>query len=76
MIQIKKLNKIYIKTSQNNYLRKHEILDIVINKISPTIEKVLGEYLEGIPEDFINDMSRELKNKIHDEICEFKFNLD
>ncbi|MHA1986805.1 MAG: hypothetical protein ACW98D_09215 [Promethearchaeota archaeon] len=73
---LKKLNKSYLQRFQNNYLEKHEILDIVINKISPIIEKVLGDYLEGIPEDFINDMSRELKNKIHDEICEFNFNLD
>jgi hypothetical protein len=49
---------------------------MVINKISPTIEKILGEYLEGIPEDLINDMSRELRNKIHDKICEFNFNID
>jgi len=73
---LKKLNKTYIQRFQNNYLKKHEILDIVINKISPTIEKILDEYLEGIPEDFINDMSRELRNKIHDKICEFNFNLD
>ena len=73
---LKKFNKSYIQRFQNNYLEKHEILDIVINKISPTIEKVLGDYLEGTPEDFINDISRELKNKIHDKICEFNFNLD
>jgi len=75
-IWLKKLNKTYIQAFQNNYLKKHEILEIVINKISPTIEKVLGEYLESIPEDFMNDISRELKNKIHDKICEFNFNLD
>ena len=75
-VWLKKLNKTYIQAFQNKYLKKHEILDIVINKISPTIEKVLGEYLEGIPEDVINDISRELRNKIHDKICEFKFNLD
>ena len=75
-IWLKKLNKTYIKAFQHNYLKKHEILDIVINKISPTIEKVLGEYLEGSSEDFINDMSKELRNKIHDKICEFNLNLD
>ena len=75
-VWLNKLNKTYIQVFQNNYLKKHEILDIVINKISPTIEKVLGEYLDGIPEDFINDMSRELRNRIHDKICEFNFNLD
>ena len=74
-IWLKRLNKTYIQTFQHNYLKKHEILELVINKISPTIESVLSEYLERIPEDFINDMSRELKNKIHDIISEFKFNL-
>jgi hypothetical protein len=75
-VWLKKLNKTYMLGSQHNYLKKHEILDIVIHKITPTIKKVLGEYLKGIPEDLINDMSRELRNKIHDEISEFKFNLD
>jgi hypothetical protein len=75
-VWLKKLNKTYVQAFQHKYLKKHEILDIVINKISPTIKKVLGDYLEGIPEDFINDMSRELRNRIHDKICEFNFNLD
>ena len=75
-VWVKKLNKTYIQAFQNRYLKKHEVLEIVIKKISPTIKKVLGEYLESIPEDFINDISRELKNKIHDKICEFNFNLD
>ncbi|MHA2180421.1 MAG: hypothetical protein ACXAAH_03240 [Promethearchaeota archaeon] len=73
---LKKLNKSYIQEFQKNYLEKHEIIEIVINKISPIIEKVLSEYLEGNTEDFINDMSRELRNKIHDKIYEFNFNLD
>jgi len=73
---LKKLNRTYLQTFQNNFLKKHEILDMVINRISPTIEKVLDEYLEGVPEDIINDMSRELRNKIHDNICEFNFTLD
>lgn len=71
-IWLKKLNKSYIQAFQNKFLKKHEVLERVITKISPTITKVLGEYLEGIPEEFINDMAKELKNKIHDQICEFK----
>jgi len=71
-IWLKKLNKTYIQAFQNKYLKKHEVLERVIKKIFPTITKVLGEYLEGIPEEFINDMAKELKNKIHDQICEFK----
>jgi hypothetical protein len=75
-IWLKKLNKIYIQTFQRNYLKKHEILELVIKKISPTIEKVFNEYLERIPDEFISDMSRELKNKIQDKISEFNFNLE
>ena len=74
-IWLKKLNKTYIQTFQHNYLKKHEILELVIRKISPIIENVLNEYLERIPEEFINDISRELKNNIHDKISEFNFNL-
>jgi len=71
-VWLKKLNKTYIQAFQNKYLKKHEVLERIIKKISPTIKRVLGEYLEGIPEEFINDMAKELKNKIHDKICEFK----
>ncbi|MBY8984573.1 MAG: hypothetical protein KGD65_05890 [Candidatus Lokiarchaeota archaeon] len=75
-VWLKKLNKTYVQTFQHNYLKKHEFLELIIKKISPTIESVLSEYLERIPEEFINDISRELKNKIHDKISEFKFNLE
>jgi hypothetical protein len=74
-VWLKKLNKSFIALYQQSYVKKHEILDIVIRKISLTIERVLNEYLERIPEDMINDMSRELKNKIHDKICEFKWEI-
>ena len=71
-IWLKKLNKTYLQTFQNKYLKKHEVLELVINKISPTIKEILDEYLDGVPEEIICDMSKELKNKIHDKICEFK----
>lgn len=71
-IWLKKLNKAYIQAFQNKYLRKHEVLELVINKISPTIKEVVGGYLDGIPDEIISDMSKELKNKIHDQISEFK----
>jgi hypothetical protein len=71
-IWLKKLNKTYIQAFQNKYLKKHEVLERVITKISPTIEEILGDYLDGIPEEIVNDMAKELKNKIHDQISEFK----
>ena len=71
-IWLKRLNKAYLQTFQNKYLKKHEVLELFINRISPTIKEVLGGYLGGIPEEIISDMSKELKNRIHDKICEFK----
>ena len=73
---LKKLNKTFIHTIQNAFLKKHEILDIVMNQIAPIIETELGEFLEGFPEYIIDDVSKELRNKIHDKICEFNLNLD
>ncbi len=73
---LKRLNKTYIQTFQNVFLKKHEILDMIMNQIAPIIETELGEYLEGFPEDVINDMSKELRNKVEDKICEFNLNLD
>lgn len=75
-IWLKKLNKSYIHSYQQKYLKKHDILDLLIRKISPTIEQVLNDYLERIPEEVIKDLSRELKNKIHDKICEFNWYTD
>ncbi|MFX1574763.1 MAG: hypothetical protein ACFFB0_18665 [Promethearchaeota archaeon] len=71
-IFLKRLNRTYIQAFHHHYLKKHQILEMLMSKISPTIEEVLAEYLKGIPKDFINDMSRELKNKIHDKMCDFK----
>ncbi|MHA2008361.1 MAG: hypothetical protein ACXABO_04040 [Promethearchaeota archaeon] len=73
---LKLLNKTLIRSFQNYFLKKHEILDVVINEIALIIKKELGDNLKGIPEDVIQDMSRELRNQIHDKLCEFKFNLD
>ncbi|MFX1377182.1 MAG: hypothetical protein ACFFA0_15360 [Promethearchaeota archaeon] len=69
---LKKLNTAFIHSFNRKYLKKHQVLDTLMNSISPTIEKVLEEYLIHIPEEVINDISRELKNKIHDRICEIK----
>ena len=74
-IWLKRLNKTFICSFQKAFLKKHEVLDIVINEIALIIEKELEDYLKGIPREIIHDMSKELQNKIHDKICEFKFNF-
>ncbi len=73
---LKKLNRTYIQTFQNAFLKKHEILDTIMDQIAPIIKTELGEFLECVPEYIIEDVSNELRNKIHDKICEFNLNLD
>ena len=70
----KHLNKHYIQTFENEFLKKHEMIAIVMDKITPIIQKELGENLLGLPEDIIRNVSKEIRNKIQDKICEF--NLD
>ena len=64
-----------MQTYENAFLKKHEIIDMVMNKIAPIIQKELSEYLEGIPEDILNNVSKEIRNKIQDKICEFNLKL-
>jgi len=71
---LKHLNKHCIQTFENAFLKKHEMIDIVMDKITPIIQRELGENLLGIPEDIISNLSKEISNKIQDKICEF--NLD
>lgn len=72
---LKKLNRNYIETFKNAFLKKHEIIEMVMDKITPVIQKELIEYFEGIPEDIVNNVSKEIRNKIQDKICEFNSNL-
>ena len=75
-VWLKILNKNYIQTYENAFLKKHEIIDTVMNKIAPIIQEELSEYLELIPEDILNNVSKEIRNKIQDKICEFNLKLD
>ena len=67
-VWLKILNKNYIQTYENAFLKKHEIIDTVMNKIAPIIQEELSEYLELIPEDILNNVSKEIRNKIQDKI--------
>jgi len=63
---LKKLNKRYLQTYKDTYLKKHDIIDELTGEIEPIIKKVLQEYLEYIHEDIVNNISKEIKNKIQD----------
>jgi hypothetical protein len=67
----KNLNKNYIKSREKRFLEKHEMIEMIMNTVTPIIQDELSENLEGIPEDIIINVSKEIRNKIQDKICEF-----
>jgi hypothetical protein len=68
---LENLNRAYLQTYKNLYLRKHHIIEKFINKLGPIIECDLIEHLEHIPEETLINLSKELKNKIQDQLFEF-----
>ena len=70
---LKQINNKYLQTFKDSYLKKQEIIEELRSEIGPIIEKVLHEYLEKIPEDIVNNISKECRrdtgvlkiNKIH-----------
>ncbi len=74
-VWLKILNKKYIQKYENAFLKKHELIELVMKQIAPIIQRELSEYLEGIPGDVLDNLSKELRNKIQDKICEFNLKL-
>ena len=72
---LKKLNKHYIQDFKKGYLMKSDYIECFIEKIDPIIKNELDEYLQNVPEDIITDLSREIKEKIHNEVFELASNL-
>ena len=73
---LKRINKDYMKTFQDAFLKKHDIIEVIMRKIDFIIKVELADYLKQIPEHIINDVVKEISGKIQDKICEFKFALD
>jgi hypothetical protein len=63
---LKKMNRNYILNFKNKYLRKHDLIEDIMVNIKSVIHYELEEYLEKLPPEFINDLSKELINKIQD----------
>ncbi|MFX1417469.1 MAG: hypothetical protein ACFE9N_00970 [Promethearchaeota archaeon] len=63
---LKKLNINYLKVYKDLYLKKHENIDELTRDIEPIIKKILYEYLEHIQEDIVNNISKEIRNKLQD----------
>ena len=72
---LKKLNKNYIQNFKKGYLMKSDYLERFIDKIDPIIKNELEEYLQNIPEDILTDLSREIKDKIQNEVFELASEL-
>ncbi|NVM18512.1 MAG: hypothetical protein HWN80_12420 [Candidatus Lokiarchaeota archaeon] len=71
---LKKFNISYIQTYKNLYLRKHETTEELMNQLGLIIESEINEYLNYVPDDIINNFSKELKNKIQDKLFEINLN--
>ena len=72
---LKQLNRNYLHNFKDMYLKKHEIIDELTREIEPKIKEVVLEYLENIPEDIIQNISKEIKTKIQDSLFGFNANF-
>lgn len=68
-----KLNKDYIQAFKNLFLKKHEEIEKSTSEIGLIIQNELYEYLEHVPDEILNNVSKELKNKIQDKLFEFNY---
>jgi len=71
---LKKFNIRYIQTYKNIYLRKHENTEELMNQLSLIIQGEISEYLNYVPDEIINNFSKELRNKIQDKLFELNLN--
>jgi len=71
---LKKFNTRYSQTYKNIYLRKHETTEELMNQLGLIIQSEIEEYLNYVPDDVINNFSKELKNKIQDKLFEINLN--
>lgn len=65
---LKKFNTKYKIVHNENYIEKNEFLDKIIEEIDPIIQTELHEYLTGIPDHIVNDITLEIRNKIQDKL--------
>jgi hypothetical protein len=75
-VWLKQLNNNHLRSFKNTYLKKHEIIDELTSEIEPVIKKVLLEYLKYIPEEIVQNISKEINTKIQDSLFGFDSNLN
>ncbi|MHA1486501.1 MAG: hypothetical protein ACTSSC_04960 [Promethearchaeota archaeon] len=71
---LKKFNIRYIQTFKNLYLRKHETTEELMNQLGMIIQSEIDEYLNYVPDEIVNNFSKELRNKIQDKLFEINLN--
>ncbi|MFX1314353.1 MAG: hypothetical protein ACFE9T_00685 [Promethearchaeota archaeon] len=72
---LKMFNRSYLRNYKEIYLKKHEIVEELMKKVGPIIQNELYEYLKYIPEDILNNLSKEIKNKIQDKLFDYKIKI-
>ncbi len=72
---LKRFNVRYIQTYKNIYLRKHETTEELMNQLGLIIQSEIDEYLNYVPNEIINNFTKELKNKIQDKLFELNLNV-
>jgi len=72
---LKKFNVKYIQTYKNIYLKKHDTIEKSMSEIGLIIQNELYAYLEYVPDEIINNISKEIRNKIQDKLFDFDLNV-
>ncbi len=67
---LKNLNESLIQSHRTNCLQRHLIIDDLVDGFNSIIHKELFEYLPNAPEDILDNLSREIDNKIQDRLFE------
>ena len=65
---LKSFNSRYMMIHNENYVKKDEILEKLIEDLDPIIRTELSEYLVHMPEHLINDITLEIRNKVQDKL--------
>ncbi|KKK44422.1 hypothetical protein LCGC14_0587480 [marine sediment metagenome] len=69
-IWLKKLNRSHIQIHRKTYLQKHSITDELLKGFDQIIQNEINEYLINVPEDLVENLSKEIHNKIQDKLFE------
>lgn len=74
-IWLKRFNKDYIEDFKNGYQMRFDNVEDFVEKLDPIIKKELRGYFPKIPKDTLNDLRREIKNKIQDKALDLVYEI-